>query len=562
MASGVPRWRPLPPFKDLPNLLISPNFTESSYTFHVTDLSSIWVETLDKEGIIRRTRDEATSIDLIDADPEDWAVFLGKINAAFDPTSPEYHLTSLSISAPRDGTVDDGLVLHVTCVLPRPFKPLKWPIFLTKCPPSSLASELVVPLIEAHHARAREADDLIARLKEKDAVITKLVDKLDALNTGLEHVFNSLSGKRKASRAAAEDKVKGLTPFNEKAWQSQRNTNRDMPQDLASLLLLRSVFGYAELQRDTDTKLGVVSERDDWWKKLGSAPRRAVTPSEEQTQKNREPTPPRRAELSLQGSDDDFQVQPTPPHLQSRKVGERSATTDASSDHDDSETEDLVRTSRGKFKSHIGGIGRAKKVNTRTSASQSSHTVPANGDETASDSDDQPVRPQPTKRANTRLGTIGKRKQPSPPPQKSSSPTPLPSKDDETATGSDSDEGLDSKAPSPPPKSVATKPRKPGLGRIGGNSKPTQRPSERLRATTPEIEHDRRSLSPVRTPGRKLGTIGKKPGMGSKRERPRIPVEVEEEQETEEQKAERKRAELAKELERKAAAPAKKRRRF
>ncbi|KXJ96132.1 hypothetical protein Micbo1qcDRAFT_158335, partial [Microdochium bolleyi] len=108
-----PQWRPLPTFPGLPQLFVAAVFGRStaastssslpaaaaSYTIHVTDLATVWTESLDKKGILKRSLVEETSIDLIDADAEQWSVFLAKLGAAFDPGSPDHAGTSLTLAA-------------------------------------------------------------------------------------------------------------------------------------------------------------------------------------------------------------------------------------------------------------------------------------------------------------------------------------------------------------------------------------------------------------------------------------------------------------------------------
>ncbi|KAI1138157.1 XLF-domain-containing protein [Hypoxylon sp. FL0543] len=569
MTSG-PKWHPLPAFPDLPALMISPRFASSSYVIHVTDLANVWVERLDRRGILLRSLQEDTSIDLSDGDLSQWGVFLSKLNAAFDPTLPDNHSTSLSISASAsspDGSSDGGLVLHVTCVLPKPLRPLKWPVYLTKCPPVGVASELVLPLIQSHHARTVEIEDLIARLKEKDAVITKLVDKLEANQTGLEHVFNSLSGKRKPSRALAEEKVKGLAAFNENDWKSTVAANQQPPKDVSSLI--REVFAETGLHCNVDAEITPSSQLNDWWTKLVSRPSVAIRPQKE-TPKKAQNTPSPRAKAIEERDDDDFQVQATPPHLQSRRRKEPySKAADDSTEDDDGPAEipdSHPLPSQEKHRSQTGAVGGRKEAAHDTSASQSSRTIPADDDETPSESDTESVQPQHRVRPNARLGTIGRSKESSPPPAVSPSPVPPASNgDDETALGSESEtnEPRPSKAQSSSPPNTPVQRRKAGLGRIGGKpkSRVTPEPSQEPNMATPEAASPDASVSPAKAAGRKLGIIGKKPDMDGKRQRSDSPA-ITDEPETEEQRTERRRAELAKELERKAAAPTKKKRKF
>ncbi|KAI1771955.1 XLF-domain-containing protein [Hypoxylon cercidicola] len=561
-------WHPLPAFPDLPSLMISLKLTASSYTLHVTDLANVWVESLDRKGILLRSLQEDTSIDLSDGDPAQWAVFLSKLNAAFDPTSADHGSTSLSLAASSpERTVEGGLVLHVTCVLPEPLKPLRWPVYLTKCPPVGLASELVLPLIRAQHERNIDIQDLVARLQEKDVVITKLVDKLEAMHTGLEHVFNALSGKRKPSRAAVEEKVKGLAAFNESDWRSRVNANRELPRDVPSLI--HKVFTEVGLHCKADSESGTYSQLNDWWTKLDSNQISAIK-SQNETPKKAPVRSPQDTKTVAEKDYDDFQVQVTPPHLQSqgRTISSQTKVTDDTTDDDGSlvEIPDSHPTpSKEKPRARIGGVGGKKMTNkdNPSSQSQSSRTVPAEDYETVSESDQEAVQLKSPKRADPRLGTIGRSKEPSPLPARSPSPAPPPTKDgDETASGSDSSEDEPPKSRSRPPPSPIPR-RRVELGRIGGKPKSPATPeaTELPKATISEADSPEITASPAKPTGRKLGIIGKKPESDGKHQRSASPDQAEE-SETDEQRTERRRAELAKELERKAAAPTKKKRRF
>ncbi|KAI0377491.1 XLF-domain-containing protein [Hypomontagnella monticulosa] len=558
-----PKWYPLPAFPDLPALMISPCFGSSSYTLHLTDFANVWVESLDRKGIQYRSLKEDISIDLCDGDANQWKVFLSKLHAAFDSSSLDHDSTSLSISA--GGTGEDGLILHVTCVLPEPLKPLKWPIKFTKCPPTGIASELVIPLIRAHHVRALEIQHLIARLKEKDAVITKLVDKLETNKIGLEHVFTSLSGKRKPSRAAAEDKVNGLAMFDESDWRSSLGATREPPQDLTSLI--HAVFVETGLHCNVDTEITPSDQLNDWWTKLGSSSSIPIRPRTE-TPKEPYNSPPSDTRTNGQRDDDDFQVQATPPNLKTRRrKHDHSEPIVDTSDDDDNRAEgssSYFTGSKEKPRSRLGAVGRKRGAGNENSPSQSSRTVPADDDETPSESDTEPVQPQPQPQRISRLGNIGKPRKPSPPATAISAPPLSADGNDETASGSDDENDggrpeIDSPSPPPPP----SERKKTGLGRIGGKpkSRATPEPSDAPGISSTSMESPKAPSSPAKPTGRKIGTIGKAPATDGKRLRSESPAK-DAEPETEEQRTERRRAELAKQLERQATAPTKKKRKF
>ncbi|RYP22394.1 hypothetical protein DL767_009053 [Monosporascus sp. MG133] len=545
------KWRPLPTFPDLPALLVSPGFdvASSSYSLQVTDLANIWAEKLDRKGILRRSLNEDTSIDLSDGDREQWRVFLTKLEAAFDPALPDHEHTSLILSQHNNG----GLVLHVTCVLPKPLEPLKWPIFLTKRQPDVLASELVVPLIQANQVRTQETDYLVAKLKEKDAVITRLVDKLQAVGTGLENVFHGLPMKRKVTRTMAEEKVQGLAPFNEHEWRSQCAPTLKAHQDVPSLIF--DAFSNGELPGGRNVK--VPEQVNDWWMKL--APTSAVVSPKEQTTSTALRASAPQKDKPPAGGDDDFQVQATPPSPRKNCERSQAATQDGeTTDEDDSPTD--IPDSHPKVepmpRPRIGTLGGRKAPSQGQSQSQSYRTVP-DKDETASESEEQPMKRNPVSKARSKMvGSIGRTKQPTTSPMKSSSPAPAPPNDDDNdETESESDTGSGSR---PSQKSAPVYRKKGGIGQIGGRSRATPSRATPAPADEPGVTSPKSSAE--KHPRQRLGTVGKKAGSEAKHPG-KMPVEPTEE-ENMELKAERNRVELAKELERKAVAPAKKRRRF
>ncbi|RYC62825.1 hypothetical protein CHU98_g3389 [Xylaria longipes] len=555
------KWYPLPVFPQLPALLVSACFAESSYTIYVTDLANIWVEKLDRRGILLRSLQENTTIDLVDADPEQWAVFLSKLKAAVDPTSSDHRLTGISIAAGNHSKNQDGLTLRLVCELPKPLGALRWPVHLVKCQPASLTSELVLPLIQEHYVQRREAEDLMDRLKEKDALIKKLLDKLSTMHTPLELIFNSLSSKHAPARAAAEKRIKGLAPFDEERWRSQRSI--ESPQDASSLL--RSVFGDSGLSCTTGLDLGVSGTLNDWWAKLG--PDFHVTSKSESSAS--------RQELKEQVSNkdvssghvdnQDFEVQVTPTHGSPRpSTGGRStggkATNEASETDESGNSDNHPTQSRNKLRPKIGALGNSKMPPQDHSTSQSSRTLHADEDDTASEPEDegQPAPSKHTRQSITRLGTIGRSRQTPQPTEAATGKEPSAEANDETASGSES--GSDS----PPslrisPTKAPMTPRKGALGRIGGKSKNiTSSPQTPQKFATSPSDDSAPSKKAV---VQKIGAIGRKPHTESKRVHSDTPAEPEE-SETDERKAERKRAELAKELNQKSALPARKKRKF
>lgn len=540
MSSEDLAWRPLPLplLPGLPVLLVSAEMGNASYTVRVTDMANMWTESLERKAICMRGWSRNTSIDPSDT-PENMAKFLTSLKAALDSSQPGHEDTSLDLSPPTTAdTGEDGLTLNVTCALPG-FDPLKWPFYLKKSPPSSIATDLVLPLIQAHYARKRQVESLVQVLGHKDAVLAKLSDKLEAMGTGMEHVFTALSGKRKVTRSVAEDKVKGLAPFDRGQWKAELDDKIKPPDSTGDLV--QSVFGDSGLEYGAMMEIDRSPALDNWWHDFkGTSQLAHRKRTQEAPPTKGEPSTPARSTNA--GDDDDFQVQATPPHLGSG--GKRKARSSAP-------PPDAASSTGGED----GGDSVIPDSNPPVAVSAS-------------------TRQSEAKKATSRLGAIGGRKQPAAP----RSPTPeakssgdagarKPADDSETASeaSDDATASVPGSSPPPAPKPVpATGVKKGGLGRIGGAAPKTcspeaEEPKERADAPAP----------------RKLGVIGNKIGGASPAKTAREDTGrgrastrkeeacVEETRETSQERADRRREELKRELEKKAAAgPAKKKRRF
>jgi len=529
--TAYPSWRLLPvAASDIPTLLVSASFAPDSYSVHLTDLVNIWEETMERKPIVKRGLVEDTSIDPSDS-PDQLRRMLELIRAAFDPADDEHANTSLNIGSNKDG----ALLIHVTCVLPKPLKPFRWPMHLVKLPPAALATKLVLPMVLAHEVRVRDADYLMAALREKDAVINKLVDKLDATGIGLEHVFNTLPGKRKASRSAAEERVKGLAPFKEADFYAKSAELQSTSDPVDAATVLERIFGGSGMKSPPSLDLVASSLLNDWWTKLGKGRNIVLADRPKESRGTASPAlATTKSEVSRE-DDDDFQIQATLPRLSAarkRDTNARPAPIDDDETSDGGDSSDIpdsmpplpITGGAGPSRPRLGALGGRK----RPSASPSSPRA----------------RASPPKPARTR--------------QTVTSP------ESETASERDDDD-LDApaRAPSPP----KPPPRRGGLGRIGG----------RPRATTPTAERPALPDAPNGPSPRKhkLGVIGAAPkaessakseGLGEERKAreaiktsPKRPPP----RETSQERADRKRAELQRELEKKAAAgPAKKKRKF
>ena len=296
----------------LPPLLIKATLDEHGYTIKLTDLSRIWVETLPRDEIITRARKRNCSIDPGE-DSSQQKIFSDKMQSALN----QHVKTNLSISA----TNDDRLRLHLEASLPSPLPTFEWEVDLERSHDSDLGAELVLPLLHQAHILNRRMELLIAELQAKDNIITKVIDRLETSGHDLTAVFPGAS-KVKLIRSTSQQEqlarhIRGLGKFDEETWKAQLSTANDtavLPQSAEDAI-------FASLPHSSASHYDT-NQATDWWQQipvgrhidleeegLRDPPSEAVKISDHLM--GRETSDPDVSEL------DGFQRQATPPRLRS-----------------------------------------------------------------------------------------------------------------------------------------------------------------------------------------------------------------------------------------------------
>ncbi|EKD18130.1 uncharacterized protein L3040_007691 [Drepanopeziza brunnea f. sp. 'multigermtubi'] len=593
-------WRPLRicanASAELPAFLISTSFTPSSFAVHLTDLTYIWTEALDRSAISRRSKEEDTSIVL--GDDGQFKILLEKIKLGLE--GGEGTALALTVNADADRP---SLILNVSVDLPGDIAPLEWPMRLSAAPQSSMTSLFTIPSLQTRHANMQQVASLTQELKDKDHIILKLLDKLEEQHTELGQIWPQAAGGvgRKVSRQKAEEKVKALAPFDVESW--RRELNHEPLEDAAQLIseVFKERMDVAPIGNSTTQE-----EDDEWWEGIKGMTvnlntGRCTTNGAKSKKRIAKPTlPPKIAED--ENKDDAIQVQSTAPGLALASMPTSSSIRESTEEDEATESEDdgLVTSSqRSKIpdsfprsqpllspnptKGKLGMVGK-KKADLPPSPSP-----PANGeDETTADESSPPREKQktaspspspapapeavPHRAKKVPLGRIGARKaaaspppKPSPEPEPESSADTLPHDHDHSTT-----------TPPPAPPSSEPKPKRGKLGQIGRNRK----------AASPSPEPPAEASAAATPKKRKLGTIGAGRRRADKSPEAKLEVDSQEEsgrrvllkdlkdvrtktptpepvvRETSTERADRRREELKKELEAKAKAPVKKKRKF
>ena len=256
-------WRPLTlanQNQSIPCLLVKSDFGSTNYTIHLTDLTYIWTESLDRKQIIRRALELNTSIDPSE-DGSQMRLLLGHVERSLEGLVG----TSLSLLG---GESSGKLSLNVSVELPTPLAPLEWPIHLMQASQAVLTSHFVLPCLSQVVCLRDQIDSLLQHLRDKDSVIRKLTDKMQSDGTDLSRVFPGAASVRGGSRLSARDafskSVKGMADFHQREWREHAFANSNAPDSIDELV--KSVFPSDE--GDAQVLSQAIDSQSHWWDRL------------------------------------------------------------------------------------------------------------------------------------------------------------------------------------------------------------------------------------------------------------------------------------------------------
>ncbi|KAJ5988760.1 hypothetical protein N7481_003970 [Penicillium waksmanii] len=517
--------------ESLPSLLFQYTWTREGYELYLTDLTSIWSEQLGRQDIFKRAERGLTTIDPSEGDDQ-LELLLTKIGEALSGAGGK--------SALNSGSKANSIDINISAKLPAPLRPLKWTFQLSKEPTASLTSRILLPLLKDEAVWESRQQALSDQLQQKDWVLDKLFDRIEALGVDMSTIFPSASGIRSTRKGDMRSElaklVKGVAPFDEKAWLAQLGGSSST-FSLASNLV-HEIFG-------SNSKKSLMSfnpVRDHWWDELGTlsnttSQEEADLAPKEKASRNLTEEPTKHTELVLDDGEDtagttdsEFERYEEPPRGKSPAIN-----TKGSSPQPNPSSKELSPIKRQVEKE----LDSAPAPQTTKAPSSSPEPKPT---------------AKPPKKAIGKLGVIGgkKRQQVEPrPPSPPQAPTPAPA-----SPVKDSEPAHETAAlPSP------AKVKKPSrLGVIGGKSKAKRQETPPPEPPTLPPAHQ----SPTKPPKREYVSPERTVKGPSKKEKSadppvKAPPEV---PETEEEKARRRREELKRQMEAQSKAPAKKKRRF
>lgn len=213
----APHWTPLKLStlkSETPPLLVKYEFGLLHYSIYLSDLTCIWMESLERRQIVKRALNVDTSIDPSESGDQ-LQLLLQNIQKALDGTE------GATLSLSKAGTTQQ-LILRTTTPLPGALKPLVWPIHLVSAQQHLLTTELLQPCLSQQFFAKAQIVSLIQLLKDKDHVITRLTEKMQSDGTDLSKIFPGASilrsGVKSHFRESASKLVKGLGEFDDEQW--------------------------------------------------------------------------------------------------------------------------------------------------------------------------------------------------------------------------------------------------------------------------------------------------------------------------------------------------------
>ena len=227
------QWSRLPVIHVSP-LLVNHDISSSAYSIQVTDLTHIWTESLDRRQIIRRALDGNVSIDPSEG-PGQSMKLLQEIEKALKG-QPD---TSLKIQYPAQ---PESIEFVATVVLPSPFPDLIWCFRLSRASQELLTSNLLLPCLSELLSAKSEVASLLTHIKEKDHVIGRLTEKLEASGIELTAVFPGAAPPRRSKTNARElvlASIRGLKEFDIQNW---RNEVKPSTEDTDIEIVCSQVF--------------------------------------------------------------------------------------------------------------------------------------------------------------------------------------------------------------------------------------------------------------------------------------------------------------------------------
>ncbi|KAK5047667.1 hypothetical protein LTR84_006332 [Exophiala bonariae] len=502
----------LPSREECPKLFYSFHTSKDAFSLLLTDLIAIWDCSLDKYDILAEAARQDASIDPSES-ARQFGLLLSKLRESLQ------HEKGQNVLARDSNHLSRNLLLRTKIDLPRPLKPLTWIFRLEQKNASQLAEQLLRPSLHEVSVSEDKITSLLHTIKEKDHVISRLLDRIktSGIDLGLDFPSFAIASSRKGGQLSVADAkrhVPGMAEFDHKSWIKQFS-NDDGYEGADRTGLKNLVKGCEKCFVHTR------EQHEDWLSGLTTSDnKRAILVGGINAESGLdrggvvtlsskwEETP-----TESDNDDDDFERQPTPPKLHPKDANKQGTRSSAQSGDTEAESDDDIPKKKTTTKLGILGRRNATKaygdskanprsspVILRRSASPPLPSREASGTATESDSEvgSHPHRKgyrRPLKGPPKQKSRLGGLKKPSDKKSSPSSPSEdegyAPPKTNEQQKSSQVRETSDPDSP-PAPSSNHRRP-----GQVNKTKEP---PPSRSPSSTPEAD-DLEGSSPPQTRG-------------------------------------------------------------
>ncbi|KAF3913883.1 hypothetical protein ABW21_db0204067 [Orbilia brochopaga] len=288
----IAAWEPFPvESPSAPALYLQRHFTETSYTIYITDLSSVWSESLDKSGICDRADDRSCSIDP-STDDSQLRILLEKLDSGITGLNPAVTV-DLEVKS-------DAFLINTKEKLQAPLQPLEWRFRLKLQSAAEFTKRFSMPLLYYGSLLSRQTNSLLTIIEEKDTAIARLLDKFEEYKVDISSVFPGYKKNR-----APTGRAKGIAKFNKEDW--RKEIIGAVTDTKVSKELIRTAFTQLSAE---DSKLEIDLPKppaSQWWTKLNGKVSVKGEPEVEPTPHTTPKKPPKTIRLNTD-SDDEFQT--------------------------------------------------------------------------------------------------------------------------------------------------------------------------------------------------------------------------------------------------------------
>jgi len=137
-----------------------------------------------------------------------------------------------------------------------------------------LRDDIIKPLWTLANKQQEQIQDLLHRLKEKDHVISKLLDHVESSNNDLVTIFPSTAGMKAtreiSKREQATQLVPGLRPFDEVTWQHENERMGNLFPNVTQTPITLTESDFSMVSQTVESIDGKGTR--EWWKELGPLP--------------------------------------------------------------------------------------------------------------------------------------------------------------------------------------------------------------------------------------------------------------------------------------------------